>query len=420
MFNRDDYSRTKPDAVFSKWQGFTRSMLLRKPISDAPEIRRTLPDYTSISRDLAPKILIGANDKEEFRKGKDLLGRYRVQGSFPGLGVAVTNHDQSLKVDVDDVFVASLGQNESIRSRLRSYGIARHDLLQKLGNNEIVNQRKPGLPQTILPVTQKIIGNRTKDKKDDLAEERAISSDAAGEKSDFLAPIVRLSRSRPQPVSDRHDDIVDDSDSASICGVLLEDGTTCTTSPMQGRKRCTVHRGQRISCVLPGKKIPCEVSPERECEETENICGVILPDMVRCRNQPVARRKRCEDHKGMRVNAFFFLLNPTERDIALKEEKSKPETCTGMNKKDSGGPSLICEATTKSGLPCIRSAPMGSRRCWQHKDKTLDRRSSETVQSATVSQVICGVKLYNGLVCEKSPVKGRKRCEEHKGMRVAS
>ncbi|KFK29125.1 hypothetical protein AALP_AA7G092100 [Arabis alpina] len=400
MFKRDDYIRTKHDAVFTKWQGFARSMLLRKPFSETEELRRTFADYSSISGDLGPKILLGANGREYFRKEKDFLGRYRVQGSLPGLcelGVAVIGHDQGQKADSDDHLVT-----ENIRSRIHPYG-TRHNLLKKLGENEF---RKTGLSQTILPLTQKKISNRTEDKQHDLAEGRESSCDPA---------ILRLSRSRPHSGLDRHDDIVD----GSVCGVLLQDGTICTTTPIEGRKRCTEHKGQRISSVSVGKHIPCEVPTRRECEENENICGVILPDMVPCRSKPVSRRKRCEDHKGMRTNAFFFLMNPTERDKAFKEEKSKPDTRTGSMDQENLGPGLSCEATTKSGLPCTRIPPNGCRRCWQHKDKTMDHRSSENIQS-TVKQVMCGVKLYNGSVCDKSLVKGRKRCEEHKGMRVTS
>ncbi|EOA16708.1 hypothetical protein CARUB_v10004909mg [Capsella rubella] len=418
MFKRDDYLRTNHDAAaISKWQGIARSMLLRKPISETAELRRTYADYSLISRDLGPKIRVGASDKENFRKGKDCVGRYRVQGAFPGLsdlGVGVICHDQGRKdAKDDDVLLANLGQAESIRYRLRSYGrsIAQQDLLKKLGDSVFMNPRKSGLSETILPVTQKRTSNKTEENKPDSVEEIEISSDAAEKESNLLPSILRLSRSRPQPVSETHDDIVDGSDSASGCGVLLEDGTTCTTTPVKGRQRCTEHKGKR--------RIPCEVPTTRECEQADEICGVILPDMVRCRRPPVLRRKRCEDHKGMRVNAFFFLLNPTELEKAVKEEKSKPKTCTGMNQEDSGL-NLLCEATTTNGLPCTRRAPKGSKKCWQHKDKTVDHRSSENVQSATISQVICGVKLYNGSVCEKAPVKGRKRCEEHKGMRVTS
>ncbi|CAN8325982.1 unnamed protein product [Cochlearia groenlandica] len=413
MFKRDDHTRTQHDAVFPKWQGFARSMFLHKPFSDKAELRKNLTDYSYIPRELGPKIPVRARDREDCRKGNDYVGRYRDQGSFLGIGVAVIGHDQGgLKVKANDGLAASLGQTESIRSRLRSYtrSIPHHDLLKKLGDNELMSQKERGVSQSILPLTQKNIGSRTEDKKPDSAEEKEINADAAEEESNVLASILRLSRSRPQVVSDRPDDIADVSDSTSVCGVLLEDGTTCITTPIKGKKRCTDHKGQRISRVSPVKHIPCG-------EDNDDICGVILPDMVPCRSKPVSRRKRCEDHKGMRVNAFFFLFNPTERYNILKENKSQPETCKGMNEKASG-PDLLCQAITKNGLPCTRNAPVGSRRCWQHKDKTLDNRSSENVQPATASQVSCGVKLYNGSVCEKSPVKGRKRCEEHKGMRI--
>ncbi|CAE6121081.1 unnamed protein product [Arabidopsis arenosa] len=218
-------------------EGFARSMLLRKPISETAELRKTFADYSLISRDLGPKILIGANDKDNFRKEKDRVGsRYRVQGAFPGL--YELGHDHGRK---DDVLVANLGQPESIRSRLR--------------------------------------GNRTEEKKYDSAEEREVSSDAAEKEINSLPSILRLSPSRPQPVSERHDDIVDESDSASVCGVLLEDGTTCTTIPIKGRKRCAEHKGKKLSRVSPENHIPCEVPTARESKETEDTCGVILPDM---------------------------------------------------------------------------------------------------------------------------------------------
>nr|VDC75199.1 unnamed protein product [Brassica rapa] len=374
MYKRDDYVRNKPGGVFSRWQGFARSMLLPKPFSETAELRRTVADYSLISRGLAPKILREAKgNREDLRVGKDFVGsRYRVQESIQGLGVAVNIHD------ADDI---SHGQTESIRTRLRSYGRP-VPLLKKLGDN---------VSQTI---TQKKTGGRSKDKKHGFEEERDVSCVEAEENN----------------TNERHDDIVDGSDSASVCGVLQEDGTTCLTAPVTGRKRCTEHKGQRITCAPPVKKPPCE-------EETEEICGVILPEMVRCRSKPVSGRKRCEDHKGMRVNAFFFLLNPTERDKILKEDKSKPETRTSSTNQEEPRQSPSCEATTKNGLPCTRSAPNGTRRCWQHKDEASDHKSSENVKSTTV---VCGVKLYTGSVCGKPPVKGRKRCQEHKGMRITS
>lgn len=78
---------------------------------------------------LNTQVLIGSNDWEDFKNGKDGVGRYRVQNlprkSCPGLyelGLAVIGQDQGRKIDSDDVLAAYLGQAESVRSRLQRYG----------------------------------------------------------------------------------------------------------------------------------------------------------------------------------------------------------------------------------------------------------------------------------------------------------
>ncbi|XP_009142679.1 protein EFFECTOR OF TRANSCRIPTION 2 [Brassica rapa] len=431
VYKREDYKRTKHDAVFSNW-----------------------------------KVLIGSEDWEDFKKGKDGVGRYRVQNlprkSCPGLyelGVAVI--DQARKLDSDDVLAAYLGQAESVRSRLQSYGRSgahlrtvnnnnldgccesppdkkaglfedifmkhgsvvyrwapmgskreaeategmllstfdyawnkgsngerRHlDLLNKLGDLEFISNRESGVSRVLFPFLRN--------------QERNLSCDVVvGEEEKSTS--TKLSRSRPQPVSDKSDEIFSGGSccSDSVCGVLLENGDCCSRSPVKGRKRCLEHKGQRICRVSPVKPHPETFITRRQDYNTDVVttCGVILPNMEPCSKRPVPGRKRCEDHKGMRINAFLFLLNRTDREKTVKEEASKPS---------------FCEATTKNGVPCTRSSPKGSKRCWQHKDK-------ENIHPvvAAETQVTCGVKVFDGLVCERSPVKGRKRCEEHKGMRV--
>ncbi|CAN7103055.1 unnamed protein product [Brassica rapa subsp. narinosa] len=442
VYKREDYKRTKHDAVFSNW-----------------------------------KVLIGSEDWEDFKKGKDGVGRYRVQNlprkSCPGLyelGVAVI--DQARKLDSDDVLAAYLGQAESVRSRLQSYGRSgahlrtvnnnnldgccesppdkkaglfedifmkhgsvvyrwapmgskreaeategmllstfdyawnkgsngerRHlDLLNKLGDLKFISNRDSGVSQVeLFPFLRNQVGNE---------EERKLSCDVVGEEkesSNFLTSIIKLSRSRPQPVSDKLDE-VNSSCSDSVCGVILENGACCSKSPVKGRKRCIEHKGQRICRVSPVKKQPETFYGQdykQEYTDVVTTCGVILPNMEPCNKRPVPGRKRCENHKGMRINAFLFLLNRTDREKTVKEEEEE----------EASSP-RFCEATTKNGVPCTRSSPRGRKRCWQHKDK----ENIHPVVAGT--QVRCGVKVCDGLVCERTPVKGRKRCEEHKGMRV--
>lgn len=44
-------------------------------------------------------------------------------------------------------------------------------------------------------------------------------------------------------------------------------------------------------------------SPVDESITSTNICGIILDDGSTCRRQPVKGRKRCHDHKGKRIRA---------------------------------------------------------------------------------------------------------------------
>ncbi|CAH8320134.1 unnamed protein product [Eruca vesicaria subsp. sativa] len=471
VYKREDYKRTKHDAVFSKW-----------------------------------KVLIGSNDWEDFKSGKDGVGRYRVQNlpcrSSPGLyelGVAVIGHDQARKLDSDDVLAAYLGQAESVRSRLQCYGRSgahlrnvynnnnnlndcetiespdkkpvttglfedifikdgsvvyrwapmgskreaeategmllstfdyawnkgsngerrQLDLLMKLGDREFMRNRKSGISRVLFPFLRNQVGIRIKGEKHVLEEERKLSSDVGEEKkkksSTFFTSIIKLTRSRPQPVSDITDEI-----DGSVCGVILENGGRCSRSPVKGRKRCEEHKGQRVCRVSPVKPQP-EIFLRQDYKHEDSdvfTCGVILPNMEPCSKKPVQGRKRCEDHKGMRINAFLVLLNRTDCEKTVKTEKYDPEPRTGNIVEEQEALTSFCEATTKSGSPCTRSSPKGSKRCWQHKEKTSGDSLPEKIHPVTRTQVRCGVHLCSGLVCERSPVKGRKRCEEHKGMRV--
>ncbi|CAH2069708.1 unnamed protein product [Thlaspi arvense] len=75
------------------------------------------------------KHLIGSNDWEDFKNGKEGVSRYRNQNlpteSCQGLyelGVSVISQDQGRKIDPQNVLTAYLGQSERVRSRLQEYG----------------------------------------------------------------------------------------------------------------------------------------------------------------------------------------------------------------------------------------------------------------------------------------------------------
>lgn len=75
------------------------------------------------------QILIGPNDWEDFKNGKESIHRYRNQNLPPKcctglyeLGVAVIGEDQSRKLDRDNVLAVYIGQSVNVRSRLQDYG----------------------------------------------------------------------------------------------------------------------------------------------------------------------------------------------------------------------------------------------------------------------------------------------------------
>ncbi|KAK4342469.1 hypothetical protein RND71_038285 [Anisodus tanguticus] len=124
-------------------------------------------------------------------------------------------------------------------------------------------------------------------------------------------------------------------ENAPICGLILDSGAPCARRPFQRNKRCLEHKGRRnrgFNSQPMTKKIgqwthdpileyrtsssnDCQqiLSSRADTQHSQNfstslihqnhnvICGVYLNDGSFCTRQPAVGRKRCEDHKGMRV-----------------------------------------------------------------------------------------------------------------------
>ncbi|OIT33955.1 PREDICTED: protein EFFECTOR OF TRANSCRIPTION 2-like [Nicotiana attenuata] len=121
-------------------------------------------------------------------------------------------------------------------------------------------------------------------------------------------------------------------ENAPICGFILDGGAPCARKPFQRNKRCLEHKGRRnrgcISQPVTDKNgqsiLEYRTYSSNDCHQmlsrradtqhpqdfsscpliNQNhnvICGVHLTDGSFCTRQPVAGRKRCEEHKGMRV-----------------------------------------------------------------------------------------------------------------------
>ncbi|VVA10385.1 PREDICTED: EFFECTOR OF [Prunus dulcis] len=181
---------------------------------------------------------------------------------------------------------------------------------------------------------------------------------------------------------------------ASICGFILADGSVCRTPPVPGRKRCAKHKGMRINGSTRVGISNSTVDSESECsaissiefhgaqiinsdpvESFASICGFILADGSSCRRHPIQGRKRCDEHKGMRINR---------------------STRVGISNST---------VDSESEYSAISSRVF-------HDAQIINRYPVESFTS------ICGIILPDGSSCRRHPIRGRKRCDEHKGKRI--
>ncbi|KAL6657684.1 hypothetical protein ACP70R_005464 [Stipagrostis hirtigluma subsp. patula] len=232
-------------------------------------------------------------------------------------------------------------------------------------------------------------------------------------------------------------------DSNSVCGVVLEDGSSCLEHPVQGRKRCSLHKGRRV------KDSPKSYSSNSPCQITENLNN---SDQAQ-QSQLLSKNLVIED--GTRETD----ISPRLNDIVHSEEKFQSSTggqlcgeetshaeSESQDEQPSGrmwfemikaqkkstrtvsmiGPgcqtrvaddvATICEAVSDNGY--FKIAPTAGR-------KICEKHSGVKVTDASVSRssgwpCICGARTSDGSACMNQPVEGRKRCALHKGQRASA
>ncbi|RZC50008.1 hypothetical protein C5167_018429 [Papaver somniferum] len=204
-------------------------------------------------------------------------------------------------------------------------------------------------------------------------------------------------------------------DKSVVCGVNLEDGSRCIEIPVQGRKRCELHKGMKISTSRSVQEKGSTVSKSDTILEREEghsiICGVFLSDASVCSARPIDGRKRCELHKGMNVCTSINVHekgSPVSNSDPISDRKSEnEEKCI-----------ITCGVLLSDGSICNVRPIGGRKRCGEHKGQRANNVSISKSKIEEINSVICGVGLGDGYVCTKNPVKGRKRCEMHKGRRI--
>lgn len=523
---REDCNRTKHDSVFSKWQ-----------------------------------VLVGPSDWEDYSLGKEGAARYRVHnlpkssgsGVYElGIVVAQTGLGREVgKLDPDRIVVVYLGQADNVRTRLQQYGRtgahlgnsysngcpndsknvclqnrpglfdgiltrgypivfrwapmeskrdaekteaqllnrfdyawntsingARRpdDIIRKLNKIASGSTKFPIIARKLLPFTQKQVGIRIKAGKLPSPENK-LNTYADEESYNFLSRVFKFGRSQPRLVLDRS--VIEEK--ISVCGVALGDGSVCSRPPVERRKRCAEHRGMRISGSIP--KSDTEEKPKSiimgsnfstlddrvelrpvpvKCPVSESctpICGVLLNNGSSCLRQPAQGRKRCDEHKGMRIHQSISesvakgksqYVHDVDLDSSCRDAFSYNQNSSAMCKPGilqpqvssnrfvvSKGYETICGVELGSGVYCTIEPVIGRVRCKEHKGLKVNGLVSKLAaeDKSHVSNTglklstyyndynygnTCGATCSNGSLCRRQAVQGNKRCWQHKGMRAGS
>jgi hypothetical protein len=240
-------------------------------------------------------------------------------------------------------------------------------------------------------------------------------------------------------------------ESNSVCGVMLEDGSSCLEDPLEGRKRCELHKGRRIR-VTDSCKVP-----------TSSYTGQVVIPTVESISQLTANPKKADletrgdQSKNVSKNAKESSLQrnsfeakelktreaPTEDGTYVTspaESQSQEDEPSGRKwfellkaQKASGTPSsrsqgfqtrvanddvaAICGVVTDN-VYCKLVPMAGRKRCEEHKGIEVTGASSAPSPRSSGWPCICGARASDGSPCKSQPVAGRKRCALHKGQRA--
>lgn len=431
---REDCRHTKHDSAFSNW-----------------------------------KILIGPSDWQDHAQGKEGAEKYRVKNlpnctSCPGvyeLGIVLSRRQSGReisKIDPDFIIPVYLGKSDNVRNRLQQYGRDGAHLENGSSNcklndcNNILTGKGPGpglfseiftkgfsLVYRWVPMTNAKEAEKTEVEllgTFDYAWNKG--SNGPRRQNDILKRIDRISKTpqflqKLQLFPQRRKGI-----KIRACRPqLLEDAYDFNTDfPPDNFFSRVLKFGRSRPMLVPWRSETEEYYP--------SICGVALGHGIVCRKPPSERRKRCADHKGMKINAASSkLLVETKfnlpADMHLAEKNIAP----------------VCGFILHDGSSCIMEPVQGNKRCPEHKGRKifypcppsllvevekehshvypiLDHKNNQNIlskkagrlntssgqQVAKNGNTTCGIGLKDGTFCTRQPPRGRKRCEEHKGKRV--
>ncbi|XP_016720456.2 protein EFFECTOR OF TRANSCRIPTION 2-like [Gossypium hirsutum] len=325
-----------------------------------------------------------------------------------------------------------------------SNGVRRYDdILEKLDKRASNLIKVANFSKKHLPFLQKQVGIKIKASKL-VSVDNEFGKYKNEENLNFWPEVLNFSRSRPRLVLNHGG--FDENETFS-CGVVLDAGSICKRPPVEGRKRCSEHKGKKTTGSSTSSSMKSQPYKEDypEIEHCSPICGVAMDDGSLCRRRPVSGRKRCDLHKGRRIyssNSEITRYQTTPYAVfnSYSDEASDfYENRTGMaisiyNRNNCSTP--ICGVPTCNGIPCKRTGNVNGR-CWQHLKYSGSRSSSNdftprnsnngeasdfyenrTGMAISIcnrnncSTPICGVPTCNGTPCKRTGnVNGR--CWQH-------
>ncbi|KAF5481880.1 hypothetical protein F2P56_002494 [Juglans regia] len=394
---REDWNRTKHDPVFSEWQ-----------------------------------ILVGPSDWEDYSLGKEGAERYRVhnlpKSSGPGvyeLGIAVSRTGLGREVgrlNPDRIVVVYLGQADNVRTRLQRYGRTGAHLSNSYPNGQpnysksVSLQKGPGLFEEIFsrrcPIVFRWAPMENKREAEKTEAQLLNRFDYGWNTSDNG---VR----RPNDILRRLDrTAANTTQFPNVVRKLLPFGQKQVGISIKACKlpspenklsaRADEESDNFLSSVFKfSRSLPRFLSDRSiVIEENTSFCGVVLGDGLVCRRPPVDRRKRCAEHKGMRINGSIPMLVPTLVTVGKSESTLGSESVTVGKWQN----------VHKAGLDSSCSDQNSSALCKPGVVQTQAASKSSVVSKDTTT--MCGVDLGDGIYCTRQPARGRVRCDEHKGLRV--
>ncbi|KAL2480253.1 effector of transcription2 [Abeliophyllum distichum] len=372
---REDCQRTKHDSAFSHW-----------------------------------KILIGPSDWEGYLLGKEGVEKYRTNNlpnctSSPGvyeLGIAISGHQSgqdARKLDPSRIIPVYLGQADNVRTRLQQYGRGGAHLENGCSTDESTNcqiisaHKGPGLFMQIFskgfsivyrwaPMKTKRDAERTEAQlldKFDYAWNKG--SNGTRRPKDILKKLDRRSReSQFSLIAKKLQYFPQKQEGIKIkpCEpYLLENGSDMDSTGIFSRIFKLGRSRPRLVPMKSGFSDDCT-----------SICGVATGRGSICTKPPVKGRKRCVEHKGMKVNGVNSKLTTEENTLSVPASigsgiitnTHRPDAFEHpANKKFSP----ICGVILGNGSPCGREPVRGNKRCLAHKGRRIRLSASESLTKGT-------------------------------------